>query len=240
MDQSNRDDSPNPAAMPPIQVIHEDAHCLGVDKPPGLPTQGRSGPSLEMAIRVYLAPDDPGGVYLGTVHRLDRPVSGAMLWAKSPRAARRMAAQFAERLAHKQYWALVHGRPDVTSGLWEDWLCEEDTGIGRVQICRSGTPRSRLARTRFAIQEPPAGVELPTGVTWLALFPETGRTHQLRVQSSGRGMPILGDQIYGSRDPFADGIALHARSVTLNHPITRRPLRIEAPTPASWPGLIRD
>ncbi|MFO0956656.1 MAG: RluA family pseudouridine synthase [Isosphaeraceae bacterium] len=224
----------------PFLVLYEDAHCLAVAKPAGLATQGRSGPTLESAIRAYLSPEDPGGIFLGTVHRLDRPVSGAMLWAKTPKAARRLATQFAERSANKLYWALVQGRPLQDSGLWEDWLYEEDTGVGRVQICRPGTPRSRLARTRFAIVPLTPGVALPTGVTWLAFRPETGRTHQLRVQSSGRGMPVLGDRSYGSTDQFDDGIALHSRSIELDHPITGRPLMVEAAPPHAWPAFIRD
>lgn len=228
-------------SVPPgsLRILYEDEHCLGVAKPAGLPTQDRFGPSLETAIRAYLAPEDPGGVYLGTVHRLDRPVSGAILWAKTPKAARRLASQFAERLASKLYWALVDGRPAVDSGLWEDWLCEEDTGVGRVQICRPGTPRSRLARTRFALPGPLAGFVLPPGATWLALRPETGRTHQLRVQSAGRGMPIWGDPTYGSTRAFPSGIALHSRSVVLEHPITGKPLAVEAPLPESWGVLTR-
>src|SRR5262245_64047846 len=133
--------------MPSLAILHEDEHCLAVDKPAGMLTQGtRAGElSLEMAVRHYLAPDAPASVYVGTVHRLDRPVSGVVLWAKTPKAARRLSQQFAHRRARKQYWAIVAGRPPVAEGVWEDWLCLDDTGLGRVQICAPGTPRAQRA-----------------------------------------------------------------------------------------------
>src|SRR4051794_17912786 len=103
-------------------VLYEDAHCLAVAKPAGMPTQGAptGEPTLEAAVRRYLRPHDPSTVYLGTVHRLDRPVSGVVIWAKSPKAARRLADQFARRQARKEYWAIVEGRPRAEAGLWED------------------------------------------------------------------------------------------------------------------------
>src|SRR4051794_11495719 len=93
----------------PLVVLFEDPHCLAVVKPAGLLTQGTAAgePTLEAAVRRYLTPGAPASPYLGTVHRLDRPVSGVVVWARTPKAARRLADQFARRAARKEYWAIV-------------------------------------------------------------------------------------------------------------------------------------
>jgi 23S rRNA pseudouridine1911/1915/1917 synthase len=218
----------------PLVILFEDAHCLALAKPGGLAVQGRvpGEPSVEAAVRKYLRPDDPGAVYVGIVHRLDKPASGTLLWAKTPKAARRLAEQFAGRRAHKQYWAVVAGTPKVERGLWEDWLSADPaTGLGRVQICKPEAPRSRHARSRFEVGR---AERLPEGCSWLKLWPETGRTHQLRVQAAARGTPILGDRLYGSERGFTGAIALHARSLVVEHPVLRTEIEIVAPVPDSW------
>jgi 23S rRNA pseudouridine1911/1915/1917 synthase len=225
-----------------LVVLWEDPHGLAVAKPAGLLTQGKdSGEvTLEAMVRSYLRSDDPSSVYLGTVHRLDRPVSGVILWAKTPKAARRWAEQFASRETIKEYWAIVEievggeGSPIATSGTWVDWLASPDPS-GRARVVDAGSEGAVRASTRFELGQDPA---VPSGCRWLRLWPETGRTHQLRVQSSIRGSPIVGDSIYGSRRPFGAGIALHARSLTVEHPITRRSIAIEAPLPGSWSSWL--
>jgi 23S rRNA pseudouridine1911/1915/1917 synthase len=217
----------------PLMILFEDAHLVVVAKPAGLLTQGRPGgePTLEAAVRGHLAPEAPGACYLGTVHRLDRPVSGVTLWAKTPKAARRLAEQFAGREARKQYWAVVAGTPAAGAGTWDDWLGAEDAGQAAVRVVRPADPRARRAITRYEVA--PARL-LPPGAAWLRLWPETGRTHQLRVQAAARGLPILGDVVYGSTAPFPRGIALHARRLTIRHPLRLHPMTFEAPVPASW------
>lgn len=217
-----------------MNILYEDIHCLAVSKPGGLLTQGVAGgePTLERAVRLHLRPDDLGAVYVGTVHRLDRAVSGVVLWAKTPKAARRLARQFAGRVVSKEYWAIVSGTPKSAAGIWDDWLYEHETGLGVVQVCQVGTPRARRALTRFRHEVNADGV--PAGCAWLRLWPETGRTHQLRVQAATRGLPILGDRAYGSVESFPVGIALHARALTVQHPTLDRPVRFEAPLPESW------
>jgi 23S rRNA pseudouridine1911/1915/1917 synthase len=217
----------------PLVILFEDAHLLAVAKPAGVLTQGRPGgePALEAAVRRHLDPEAPGACYLGTVHRLDRPVSGVVVWAKTPKAARRLAEQFAGREAQKQYWAVVAGTPAAGEGVWDDWLCVEDTGAGVVQVCSRLAPRARRAVTRYRWAEARL---LPPGAAWLRLWPETGRTHQLRVQAASRGLPIRGDGAYGSKEPFPRGIALHGRSLTIRHPILRHSLTFEAPVPGHW------
>ncbi len=215
-----------------LEVLHEDPHLLVVNKASGMASHGWGALSLEWAVRRHIGPEDPGAAYVGAVHRLDRPVTGVSVWAKTTKAARRLADQFAARQARKVYWALVEGQPKTASGRWEDWLCEEDTGVGRVQVCRAGTPRARWAVTEFTLRPGP-GPDL----TWLELRPETGRTHQLRVQASSRGLPVWGDARYGSTRAFPKGIALHARSLTLVHPSTRAVMTFTAPLPPSWPAI---
>jgi 23S rRNA pseudouridine1911/1915/1917 synthase len=227
--------SQRPPARPDLlRILYEDPHLLAVDKPAGLLTQAASSgePTLEDAVRRHLDPSGTGAAYLGTVHRLDRPVSGVILWAKTPKAARRLAEQFAGRDARKEYWAVVEGEPPGAEGTWEDWLCLDDTGLGVVQVCSRHAPRARRALTRFRAG---AGGTVPTGCSWFRLWPETGRTHQLRVQAASRGRPILGDRAYGASRAFeGDGIALHARALTIRHPITQAELTLAAPTPAAW------
>jgi 23S rRNA pseudouridine1911/1915/1917 synthase len=224
----------------PPAVLWEDPHGLAVAKPAGIPTQAtRAGSvesTLEGLVRSYLRPGDPASIYLGTVHRLDRPVSGVILWAKTPRAARRWAEQFARREARKEYWAIVEG--DVSdlgdSGRWDDWLVPPDAR-GRSRVVPSETPGASLASTSYEVGR---GRGLPEGLVWLRLRPVTGRTHQLRAQAAARGTPIVGDATYGASRSFPVGIALHARSLTVEHPIRRQPMTVEAPLPDSWGGWL--
>src|SRR4051812_8320603 len=224
----------------PPAVLWEDPHGLAVAKPPGVLTQKARGDSgeiaLEDAVRSYLRPDAPASVYLGTVHRLDRPVSGVVLWAKTPKAGRRWSEQFARREARKEYWAIVEGDagPFQGSGTWGDWLGAPDR-LGRAPVGDPGAPGAARAVTAFEVSPIPP---IPGGCTRLTLRPETGRTHQLRAQAAARGRPIVGDATYGATRAFPEGIALHARALTVFHPIRHEPMTLEAPLPPSWSGWI--
>jgi 23S rRNA pseudouridine1911/1915/1917 synthase len=230
------------------RVLLEDEHCLAIVKPAGQFTQGTWAPpgeqTLEQEVRAYLDPDNPAGIYLGIVHRLDRPVSGVLIWAKNPKAARRLSSQFEHRKVQKEYWAIVSRSADgclpeplwtregiaTLEEIWTDWL----TGAGTAGVVRAvpeGSPGARLAVTRISCQR---ALRLPEGCCWLRLWPETGRTHQLRVQAALRGLPILGDAVYGSDRTFPQGIALHARYLRVRHPILQTPLELSAPLPPAW------
>lgn len=222
----------------PLEILFEDAHLLAVVKPAGVLMQGiPSGePTLEDAVRVRLDPKAPASVYLGTVHRLDRPVSGVALWAKTPKAARRLSACFQARETVKEYWAVVERTAAALDlerereGVWDDWLLHSTDHSGVVRPEAADTPGARRAVTRFRI----GTAVTPEGTAWLELWPETGRTHQLRAQSALRHLPVWGDLAYGSTLPFSPGIALHARALTFEHPMLRQSMTVSAEPPASW------
>jgi 23S rRNA pseudouridine1911/1915/1917 synthase len=225
----------------PLVVLFEDAHCLAVVKPAGLLTQGTSSgePTLEDAVRRHLSPAAPDAPYVGTVHRLDRPVSGVVVWAKTPKAARRLAEQFARRDVVKEYRAIVEWPgpgPDPPPGrdeVWDDWLADPGAG-GVARPVDPEAPGARRAVTRVRILGPAGPPRSSPSRVGLVLWPETGRTHQLRAQAAARGRPIAGDVAYGSSLGFLRGIALHARALTIRHPILRTPMTWEAPFPDAW------
>lgn len=227
---------PEPDLVVPPAILFEDNHLLIVSKPAGLLGQGKPGaePTLEDRIRSYLCPDDPSSLFLGTVHRLDRPVSGVLVWARTEKAARRLSEQFAARVPRKTYLAVVaRARPDsapLQTGVWEDAISDVGEG-GVARLTPADEPGSKPASTEVRIL---AG----TGPIAIELRPRTGRTHQLRVQCAGRGWPIAGDTRYGSLEapPASGAIGLHARRLEFDHPMTGRRMNIEAPLPPCWSG----
>lgn len=227
---------------PSFQVLFEDYHCLAAAKPAGLLTQGPPHvPNLVAAVKAYIKEkyDKPAGVYLGIPHRLDRPVSGVVLFARNTKAAQRLAAQFRDRLVTKVYWAVVSGGVRPAEGHWVDRL-RKVADESRTELAPEGHPEAKRAELHYRVLGALAG-----GATWLELRPVTGRMHQLRVQCAGRGHPVLGDALYGSAEPFGPPaaaprdrlIALHARALTFEHPARREPVRLEAPTPPAWSAL---
>jgi 23S rRNA pseudouridine1911/1915/1917 synthase len=228
---------------PHLVILYEDNHCLAVAKPAPLLTQGvpPGVPTLEALVKAYLKDKyhKPGNVYLGTPHRLDRPVSGVVVFARNTKAARRLAEQFQARQVRKVYWAVVErsaqGESPPAEGVWEDWLLKiQDES--RTERVSQETPGARHAVLRFRRLREAADGAL------LEIEPETGRMHQIRVQTAVRGWPVRGDAAYGARLPFGPPaelprdrvIALHARSLTFLHPIRYEPLTVTAPLPAAW------
>jgi 23S rRNA pseudouridine1911/1915/1917 synthase len=222
-----------------LEPLYEDNHCIAAAKPAALLTQGVPPgiPTLEAMVKAYLKERyrKAGNVYLGIPHRLDRPVSGVVLFARSTKAARRLAEQFRQRQVRKVYWAAVEGDVQPEEGTWEDWLLKVQDE-SRAERVAADTPGARHARLRYRrLQEIPGG-------TLLEFEPETGRMHQIRVQAAARGWPVRGDFLYGARMPFGPPaelprdrvIALHARSLTFLHPIKFEPITVTAPLPAYW------
>ena len=145
--------------------------------------------------------DKPGNVFLGIVHRLDKPVSGVLLFARTSKAAARLSEQFREGTVEKVYWAVVEGEVAKSAGTLEDWLRKDEDAAPR----RSGRAATRRAPGRRCCTSRLAACT--SGLTWLELRPQTGRRHQLRVQLAHHGHPIYGDARYGSVHTFGNGIA---------------------------------
>jgi len=233
-----------------LEILFEDEHCLVVNKPSGLSTQAPRGiDSLEVQVRELLQSRvnadmvywqcDPSGraptVYLGLPHRLDRPVSGVIVLAKTKKGARKISRQFERRMVRKTYWTAVEGLVDPAEGTWTDCL-RKIPGEARVEIVAKEHSESQHAVLGYRV------VGRTVHGSRLEIEPETGRMHQIRVQAASRGFPILGDVQYGSRIAFGAqcedvrkrAIALHARSLTFVLPVTQLELTVVAPTGEAW------
>lgn len=215
----------------PLEVIYEDNHLLAVVKPAGLATMGQPGdkPTLLSLAKQYIKEHyaKPGNVYLGVVSRLDVPVTGVVLLARTSKAARRLNEQFRARTVEKAYWAMVEGLIRPVSGQCVDWLAHDERHR-RMRIVGADQPGAKEARLSYR--------RLGTydGISWLEVEPQTGRKHQIRLQLANRGHPILGDRKYGSSRPFPHGIALHARRLAVNHPVREHRVVLESPIPDAW------
>ena len=219
--------------LPELDILYEDNHCLAVAKPGGcLSThfQGKEE-TIDRAVKQYLKTkhDKPGNVFLGIVHRLDRLVSGVLLFARTSKGAARLAKQFREGSVEKVYWAIVEGDLDKTAGTLEDWLIKNEK-THHVEVVEPRTRGSRQALLHFQKRGEHGDL------TWLEVRPQTGRTHQLRVQLAHLGHPIYGDARYGSIHTFEKAIALHARSLTFLHPVRYEPITLTAEVPRKWRG----
>jgi 23S rRNA pseudouridine1911/1915/1917 synthase len=221
-----------------IEILHEDNHCLAVNKPAGVLSQGDStgDSTIVDEVRDYLkaAYSKPGNVYVGLVHRLDRQTSGVLLLARTSKGAARLSEQFRDGLVEKTYLAVAEGAWPDESGEWSDWLIKDERTnvVATVGPDTSGSQRANVA---YRVLDRSAN-----RVTF-ELRPTTGRGHQLRVQLASRGLPIVGDRKYGasSRLVALDGhprIALHARRLRFKHPTRPEHLTIEASIPADWPA----
>ena len=240
--------------MPGFDILYEDSHCIAVAKSAGLLTQAPLGiDSLEVRIKKLLKERDakPGDVYLGVPHRLDRPVSGAIVFAKNVRAARKISEQFEHRMVIKTYWALAEGEVQPSEGTWTDHL-KKTYGKPRTEVVSADNPEGRVAVLHYKVigtVPVPSGENgtrsVPATSTLLEIELETGRTHQIRIQCASRGHVLLGDELYGSQVPFGPWsddererlIALHARSLVFRHPMTRESIAVEAPLPDHWPAI---
>lgn len=216
-----------------LEVLYEDNHLLAVNKPAGIATQGAAAGKqslLELA-KLYLKRKyhKPGNVFLGTVSRLDAAVTGVVVFARTSKAAARLTWQFREHSVRKLYWAVVSGQPEA-SETCVDWLIKDESRQ-RMCLAKEGLPGAQVARLYYRRKQ-----RLRPG--WLLEIElETGRKHQIRAQLSGRALPVLGDRKYGSRQPFAGGIALHSRLLELAHPTRLEKLAVIADPPTTWQQL---
>jgi 23S rRNA pseudouridine1911/1915/1917 synthase len=217
----------------PLDILYEDNHCLALAKPAGQASAHFQGgeETLDRLVKQYLKQkyQKPGNVFLGVVHRLDKPVSGVLLFARTSKAAARLSEQFREGTVEKVYWAVVEGAVARDAGSLEDWL-KKDTDKGRVEVMPPNAPGAKQALLHYQRRGQHGGL------TWLEVRPQTGRTHQLRVQLAHHGHPIYGDARYGSVRTFGPAIALHARALTFLHPVRYEPITLTAEVPQTWRG----
>lgn len=233
----------NPNAKPRFNIVYENGPTLVVNKQPGVLTQAPLGvDSIEARVKEFMNLRDErrGKRYLGLPHRLDRPASGLLVFAKHVRAARRLSDQFQERSVTKKYWALVSGIVKEDAGEWRDYM-RKIPGRAEAEIISPIKPDAREAILHFRV------VERFNSFTWLEIELETGRTHQIRLQCSTRGFPLLGDELYGSQVPFGpqyeDGreraIALHSREMTFVDFVSKTRVTLIAPLYSPWKDWIR-
>jgi 23S rRNA pseudouridine1911/1915/1917 synthase len=220
-------------SLPQLDILYEDNHCLAIAKPSGSVSAHFTGreETLDRLVKAYLKEryHKPGNVFLGVVHRLDRPVSGVLLFARTSKAAARLTQQFREGTVEKVYWAVVQGIIGRQAGSLESWLLK-DKSAGRVEVVEPHTRGARLALLHYHRRA------THDDTTWLEARPQTGRTHQIRVQLAHYDHPVYGDARYGSIHTFGRAIALHARSLTFLHPVRHEPITLVADLPRMWRG----
>ncbi|MDR3108089.1 MAG: RluA family pseudouridine synthase [Planctomycetaceae bacterium] len=213
-----------------LEILYEDNHLLVISKPVGVATMGlpENEVTLLTLAREYIKQkyNKPGNVYLGVVSRLDVPVSGVVLFARTSKAADRINEQFRSREVKKEYIALVEG---VTPTEMEcnDWLIEDERHRS-VHVTKPNTPNAKEAILLFE------RIKLLGNNSLIKINLKTGRKHQIRVQLSTRGYPILGDRKYGAKTEIASGITLHAQKLTIQHPTKEETITITAPIPKFW------
>ncbi len=219
------------------RILYEDNHIIIINKRTGEIVQGdKTGDeTLGDLIKAFIAQRDgkPGKVFLGVPHRLDRPVSGIAMFAKTSKSLERLNGMFRNGEIHKFYWALVCSEPQPVRAELENYLYRIEKQ-NKSYICRNGSRRqdAKLAKLIYEL----------IGKTDRYFLVEvqllTGRHHQIRCQLAGIGCPIKGDLKYGAPRSNPDGgISLHARRITFTHPVKKEELTIEAPLPDTWKGV---
>lgn len=216
-----------------LDVLHADNHVIAVAKPAGVPTVPDESGDVSLLDEarewIRVTAGKPGNVFVGVVHRLDRPVSGVVLFARTSKAASRLSDAWRTRSVDKTYLGLVAGAPSEESGEVELWIVKDERR-NVVRAVSSAHPGAKLGRSRFQV------IASRDGVSLLRLEPLTGRSHQLRLLCRELGAPLLGDLKYGAVEPLPDAsIALHARRLVFPHPTARTPVKVScAPPDVSW------
>lgn len=218
-----------------IKILYEDNHLLGVEKPVNVPVNAddsRDTDLLSMA-KAYIkeAYHKPGNVYLGLVHRLDRPVGGAMVFARTSKAASRLSDMIRRNVMHKTYYAVLDGIPKQREGTLTDYLTK-DSRTNMVSVTDEAHGRRSVLHYRtLAVKGNNALVEVQL---------ETGRSHQIRVQFSSRGTPLVHDHRYNP-SPGDGQIALWAVRLAFDHPVTKQPVVLQSlpPLEGAW-ALFED
>jgi 23S rRNA pseudouridine1911/1915/1917 synthase len=210
-------------------VLYEDNHLLVINKPAGELVQGdeTGDEPLVERCKKYIKEkyNKPGEVFLGVVHRLDRPVSGVVVFARTSKALQRMNEQFRDRQTRKTYWAIVKNKPMETSGTLVHWLVKNEKN-NKVTAFPKDNKDGQRSELSYQLLKHQSGFYL------LEVNPVTGRPHQIRVQLSSIGCPIVGDIKYGFDKPNSDkSICLHALQLQFMHPVKKENISIQAAPP---------
>ena len=212
-----------------INILYEDNHVLCVVKPANLPVQADNTKDEDLLtlVKQYLKEkyNKPGNVYLGLVHRLDRPVGGAMILAKTSKAASRLSESIRVRAMDKVYYAILDGVPKKQSDTLVDYLTK-DTKTNMVSVTNAKVGKKSILHYQVLATK--------NGHTLVEIHLETGRPHQIRVQFASRNLPLVGDQRYNKSAKKVQ-IALWAVSLTFPHPTTKDKITIHSDPPEIWP-----
>ena len=217
------------------RILYEDNHLLVINKRVGEIVQGdKTGDEcLAETLKAFKAKRDskPGKVFMGIPHRLDRPVSGLCIFAKTSKALERLSEMFRCSDIHKTYWALCCAKPAPAEGRLENWLIRNEKQ-NKAYIVAKPRGEAKLAKLNYRFLQSTERYHL-VEVELL-----TGRHHQIRCQLSGIGCPIKGDLKYGAPRSNPDGgICLHARKISFIHPVKKEPVEVTAPLPKEWKGI---
>ena len=226
----------NPLRDNSLNILFLDNHLIAVAKPSGLPTQSESKdrPSLLELTRQWVKVEfrKPGKAYLGLVHRLDSPVAGAVIFARTSKAASRLSRQFRERSVKKFYRAIVEGRPQPECGDLTHYLRKEKSL--KATVFPRPAPDAKKAELAYAITK-----SLPNKSV-LEVELKTGRFHQIRAQLAFMGHPVIGDLKYGASSALPEkNIALYAEKLIFHHPVSDEEPAIECPPPAYWAMALK-
>lgn len=213
-----------------MNIIYEDNHLLVVEKPINIPVQADISKDKDLLtiLKEYLKEKyhKKGNVYLGLVHRLDRPVGGIMVFAKTSKAASRLSKQIKDHQFKKTYYAVVHNKINK-QGTMEDYLLK-DHKTNKTKIDKKGK-YSKLTYER---------IDYKNNLSLVKINLLTGRSHQIRVQFSSRGYPLYADQKYGIKEKGQ--IALFAQKIEFNHPITKETMTFQLSLPSYYPFSLFD
>lgn len=215
-----------------INVVYEDNHIIVVEKPVNIPVQADDSKDLDFLsmIKKYIKDkyNKPGNVYVGLVHRLDRPVGGIMVFAKTSKAASRLSEQVRLNKIKKVYHAVIEGKP-LKEGHLEDYLLK-DSKTNTTKVNKSG----KLSILDYKL------ISTVENLSLVKVFLKTGRSHQIRVQFSSRNLPLYGDQRYNKNAKVGQQIALYATALSFEHPTTKEFLTFEIDLPNKYPWNIHN
>lgn len=218
--------------MDELKILHEDNHIIVVLKPQGVPSCGDESGDGNMldAVKEYIrtAYGKPGNVYVGLVHRLDRPTGGVMVFAKTSKAAARLSEQMRSGDFEKKYLAVLSAVPKEPQGKLVNYL-KKNAVNNMVYLCPPTTEGAKMASLEYRVAEEKGGCALAE------IKLHTGRSHQIRVQMAGIGCPVFGDMRYGGERAKKGNLALWAYSLTFTHPVTKERLRFMAEPPEETP-----